>query len=383
MKALAPLLRMNGWVALLTAAIALVGCAFIRSATLDEPDFAVLASKHVMVLLLAAASGLALVLVPYPRLLRRAGLLYAAAFVGLVLLPFLGVVVNGARRWYRLPGFYVQPSEVAKLAVIIALAAYLRFRRAGRAGDALLVPLLITTVPAVLVARQPDLGSALVFVPVMLAMCYAAGVSGRKLLALVAILAAALVASYLVMHDYQRARIHTWFDHFSWVEGDVDGEEEMTRALRGYGYQPWQALIAIGSGGMFGFGLEQGPQNRYGFLPYRFDDYIFAVVAEETGLAGACGLIALQGLLVAGLLSIALRTRERFGRLIAVGVAAYFATQTLVHVAVCVWLIPSTGLPLPLVSYGGSSAVVSVWAVCLALNVSAHRQPVLAADGFA
>ena len=133
---------------------------------------------------------------------------------------------------------------------------------------------------------------------------------------------------------------------------------------------------------MTGFGIGQGPQNRYDFLPYRSEDYVFAVVGEETGWLGCLGVLGLVGALVFGLLGVAMRTRERFGRLCCVGVATWIGAQSLCHVAVCGWLAPSTGLPMPLLSYGGSSTLATLLGVALCLNVAARREPILAGDGF-
>jgi len=375
--------RVQPLVPLVAAGLALLGCLFIRSATIDDPRFSGLHLKQLVVLGVATTSGVLLICIPYGRIMRRAWLWYGMAVVALLLLPFFGVVVNGARRWYSLPGVFIQPSEFAKLAVIVMLASYLRFRAVTRAWDGWIVPILITSVPAVLVLREPDLGSALSFGPVLLAMCYAAGAPKRTLTWIVLLGIIGMAVVYFLLHDYQRARMDTWWQHFDWTAESIREDPGVRDALRGNAYQPWQALIAVGSGGWFGFGLEHGPQNRYGFLPYQFDDYIFAVIAEETGFIGALGVLALQGLLVFLLLRVALRTRERFGRLLVVGVAAYFATQSLLHAAVCAWLVPATGLPMPLLSYGGSATTVSVWALALALNVSARREAVLGPDGFA
>jgi rod shape determining protein RodA len=131
-----------------------------------------------------------------------------------------------------------------------------------------------------------------------------------------------------------------------------------------------------------GFGVGEGPQNRYDFLPYRSEDYIFAVVAEEIGFVGSMGVMVLYATLVLGLLRIAGRTRERFGRLLCVGVAAWIGSQSLMHAAVCAWLVPSTGVPMPLLSYGGSSVLATLLGVALCCNVSARREPVLAGDGY-
>jgi rod shape determining protein RodA len=152
--------------------------------------------------------------------------------------------------------------------------------------------------------------------------------------------------------------------------------------LLGPAYQPWQSLIALGGGGFTGHGLGQGPQNRYDFLPYRSADYVFAVVGEETGWLGCAGVLTLHGLLVYGLLAIAHKTRERFGRLLCVGTAAWLGSQTLIHAAVCGWMVPATGLPMPLISYGGSSTLAVVLGIALCLNVGARREPVLAGDGY-
>jgi len=382
MRASAVLARLNWWVVLAASAVAMLGCAFIRSSTMDDPVRSGLYVKQGLLLAIAAGSGLGLILVPYQRVIRYAWVLYACAVAALIGLRWFGTTINGAQRWYSLPGFSVQPSEIAKLGVIVALASYLRFRSKAGVVEGVLVPLLIAGVPALLVLRQPDLGSALVFGPVLFAMCFAAGAPTRSFVRLLLLALVVCAGAYFVLHDYQRVRVDVWVDHFAWDSGAERNDPDVRSAILGPGYQPWQSLIAIGSGGWTGFGFEQGPQNRYGFLPYRYDDYIFSVVAEEVGLLGACGLLLLQALVVVGLLGIAWRTRERFGRLLAVGVATYIATQTLVHAAVCTWLIPATGLPMPLVSYGGSSVVVSVWALALALNVGARQAHVLAPDGY-
>ncbi len=317
--------------------------------------------------------GTAVVLTHYARVMRAAWPLSGVAVAGLLLLPVFGVVVNGARRWYRLPGgFAVQPSEFAKLGLIIALASYLRFRHKVKATEGLVVPVLITLLPAALILKQPDLGSSMVLWPVLL------------------IGALALVLGYWAMHDYQRTRVDVWWQHFGWqpeIEpgpdpGARDAHDRMRDLLRTSAYQPWHTLIAIGSGGWTGFGIGNGPQNVHDFLPYRESDYIFAVVAEETGFAGALLILGLELALALRILHIAARSRERFGRLLAVGVAAYLAAQSLLHVAVCAWAIPATGLPMPLLSNGGSSTLAALLGVALAVSVSARREPVLAADGF-
>lgn len=371
--------NVDWWLFLAVAALCVVSLAFLRSTTQDDPRFEAQFGKQALFVVTGLGIGLFGVLPHYARVQRLAWPIYLLAVAGLLLLPVFGSVINGSRRWYSLPGMTVQPSEFAKLAVIVALAAMLRFERRATIGSSLFGPGLVAAIPAALVLVQPDLGSTLVFVPITLAMCYAAGARGRHVAALVVLGLGAFVLAYFTsMHGYQKERIEVWAQHWTWNEHSARARD----LLRGPAYQPWQALIAMGSGGMTGLGLGQGPQNRYDFLPYRSDDYIFAVVGEETGWLGAMGVLLLYAFVVFGLLRIAQRTRERFGRLVCVGVAAWIGSQSLMHAAVCGWLVPSKGLPMPLLSYGGSSVLATLLAVSLCLNVGARREPVLAGDGF-
>jgi rod shape determining protein RodA len=364
------------------AALALCGLVFIGSATRDDPQFAAQQGRQALFLLCGTGVGIAAVLMHYVHLLRAAWLFYAVTLVALCGLFVFAPEINGSRRWYPMPGFSIQPSEFAKLAVVLALAAMLRFKARAHTFDGLVVPMVVAAVPALLIARQPDLGSSLVFGPVLLAMCYVAGASLRSILAVLGIGAMVAGVAYVtVLHDYQTQRVEVWLQHLSWDEAAL-ATPEVRDLLRGPGYQPWQALIALGGGGLTGFGIGQGPQNCYDFLPYRSEDYVFAVIGEEIGWLGCSAVLALVAALVLGLLGIAARTRERFGRLVCVGVATWIGTQSLVHVAVCGWLVPATGLPMPLVSYGGSSSLATLLALAICCNIGARREPILAADGF-
>ena len=225
--------------------------------------------------------------------------------------------------------------------------------------------------------------------PVLLSMCYVARTPVRAVLGLLLIGAVALVLGYWVMHDYQRTRIDVWWQHFGWqpeVEPGSDPEAraaygQMRDLLRTSAYQPWQSLIAIGSGGWTGFGIGQGPQNVHDFLPYRESDYVFAVVAEETGLLGSLAILGLELALALRILWIAARSRERFGRLLCVGIAAYLAAQSLLHVAVCVWIVPAKGVPMPLLSYGGSSILANFMMIGLLLRISAESPTEVVSHG--
>ncbi len=374
--------NIDGWLVLTVAALCLAGLLFIGSATSDDALFGAQQGRQSLFVVVGLGIGFFLLLPHYVHIMRASWFLYAVAVLALVGLPFFAPSINGARRWYAFPGFSIQPSEFAKIAVVLALAALLRFKSRAKTFEGLVVPMLVAAVPALLILKQPDLGSSLVFGPVLLAMCYAAGASARSILLLLAIAAGVMVVAYFyLMHDYQVARVETWREHWSWNDSNLH-THDVREMIRGKGFQPWQALIAMGSGGWAGHGLGLGPQNRYDFLPYRSEDYLFAVVGEEGGYLGCLLILGLIAVLVLGLLNIAARTRERFGRLVCVGVAAWLGSQSLFHVAVCGWLIPSTGLPLPLLSYGGSSTLAMLLALAICINIGARREPILAGDGF-
>ena len=363
--------------------LTLTGLVFLGSATQDDPQQQ---GQHGKQALLAACSfgvGFFVLLPHYARVLRGAWVVYGVVVLALAGLPFFAPEINGARRWYMLPGFSIQPSEFAKLAVVIALAAWLRFKSRADTFEALIVPLLLTAVPALLILRQPDLGSSLVFWPVLVAMCWCAGASTRSVFWLiVAGLLVAAIGGLFFLHGYQQQRLDVWWSQWHWDELALAQDPVVRDLVRGPGYQPWQALIALGGGGLLGFGVGQGPQNRYDFLPYRTEDYMFAVVGEETGWLGCLGVLLLHAAIVLGMLHVATRTRERFGRLLCVGIATWQGGQVLLHAAVCAWLLPATGLPMPLLSYGGSSLLATVLGIALCCNVGARRERVLAGDGF-
>lgn len=376
------LARVDPWPLLAAGALALCGLMFIGSATLDDAFFAEQQGRQALFLFCSIGLGAFLVVPHYVHLLRVSWVFYGGCVIALAGLFVFAPEINGARRWYPMPGFSIQPAEFAKLGVVMALAALLRFKNRARTFDGLIVPMLVAAVPALLIMRQPDLGSSLVFGPILLAMCYAAGSPLRSILAVLLLGAGVAVAGYLwFLHGYQQLRVNVWLEHWAWTGNKID-DPIVREQLRGPGYQPWQALIALGGGGLLGFGLGDGPQNRYDFLPYRSEDYVFAVIGEEVGWVGCVVVIALVAGLVITLLQTAQRTRERFGKLVCVGTAAWIGSQSLMHIAVCGWLVPATGLPMPLVSYGGSSALATMLALALCANIAARREPILAGDGF-
>ena len=361
-------LRRLDWVlALAVAGLVAMGALLVWSATrqrmLDAglPDTAFL-QRH----LINAAIGLALAsvaaLIDYRTLRAYAPVVYVAACLGLVaVLTPLGRTINGAHSWIVLGGgFQVQPSELAKVALVVGLAMLLAERRdmeAGpRGGDVVLV-LLVAAVPMALVMLQPDLGTVLVLVFIVLGVLAIGGAPARWVggLVIAGVVVCAGAVQLGVLDDYQVDR----FAAFANPELDP----------RGVGYNTNQARIAIGSGGLTGKGLFQGTQTAGRFIPEQQTDFVFTVAGEELGLLGASLLLALLGVVLWRGLRIASLASDAFGRLLAAGVVCWFAFQSFVNVGMTLGIMPVTGLPLPFVSYGGSAMFANLLAVGLLQNV--------------
>ncbi|MGN6250806.1 MAG: rod shape-determining protein RodA [Marmoricola sp.] len=293
-------------------------------------------------------------------------LVYLASLVGLGLVLVMGSTINGSRSWLMLGGMSLQPAEFAKLAVVIGMALVVAerteaSRRRGRVGTTeVLLMLGIAGVPTVMILLQPDLGTMLVLSATVFGVLAVAGVSRRWLLTLLAggVAAAALVVTTGVLKQYQVDRF------MAFTNPALDP--------RGAGYNTTQARIAIGNGGLFGQGLFHGSQTRSGFVPEQHTDFVFTVAGEELGLVGAGVLIALFGVLLWRALRISAQAEDLFGRVAAAGIACWFAFQAFQNIGMCLGIMPVTGVPLPLVSYGGSSMFASLMAVGLLLNI--HRR---------
>lgn len=326
---------------------------------------------------LLAVPFLVLGLLLRPRWLRRnAYLLYGCALFLVCLVPLIGEERNGARLWIPLPfGLDLQPSELVKIGVILALSRALYRNRLKKAQD-WRTPGALVLVPLFLVVVQPDLGTAMTLVPVTLGLFYLAGARRRVLGGLV--LGAALVGFGAWRFDwiqgYQKKRIDTWA---SCIEPAA-----LIENRNGAAFHTYQARVAIGNGGLMGRGLGRGVANETGHLPERGSDSIFAVIAEEGGFLGASGLVVAY-LLFAGLFLVAAgRTRERFSRLVIAGTGLYFAAHFAINAGVNLGLIPMTGLTLPLMSTGGSSLLVSLALLGMALGLSARAEVSLDSDSF-
>jgi rod shape determining protein RodA len=311
------------------------------------------------------AAGLVLLvmvsLVDYQLLSRGAYLLLALGIVLLVVVFLVGRVASGARRWLVLGPLSFQPSEAVKIFTILCIARYFTdtHRESGLRFRDLLIPLLVVVVPCVLIAKQPDLGTALVLFFVACALIFSSGFPMKILLSMTGAGLIALPLGWAFLRDYQKVRVITL------LNPDFDP--------LGAGYHSWQSKIAIGSGGFWGKGWLAGTQSGLNFLPEKHTDFIFAVFAEEWGFVGTAALIVLYLILVLRGISIAYTSKDRLGSLIATGLVAMLSVYILFNVGMTVGLTPVVGLPLPLFSYGGSSMLATMVTVGLLLNIRMRR----------
>ena len=305
--------------------------------------------------------------------LRYAYVIYIASFISLIFVELFGSVGMGAQRWIDLGFMSLQPSEVMKTAVILALARYFY---ASRMEDVerftyLMFPLMLVAAPMAMIIRQPDLGTALLLAVSGVAVFFLAGVRLWVFVAAgIAAIGAVVPVWHLVLLDYQKARLLTYLR----PEQDPLGS----------GYHVMQSKIALGSGGIFGKGFLAGSQSHLSFLPEKHTDFIFTMLAEEFGMMGGLTLIGLYALLLIYGFAISLRCRHHFGRLLGMGIMTMFFLNFFVNVAMVMGLLPVVGMPLPLVSYGGSAMLTLMFGFGLLLNVYVHRDVYLgpgAADG--
>ncbi|WP_245927137.1 rod shape-determining protein RodA [Nocardioides silvaticus] len=356
------------WV-LLGAVVVLgaVGCVLVWSATVHRDDLtggdprAFLAKQLVN---LGIGVGLmALVAATDHRWVRiLAPVAYGASVVGLVLVLVMGTTINGSRSWLMLGGLSLQPAELAKLAVIVGMALVVAERSEGRWRDRVgtvdvVLMLTVAAVPAVLILAQPDLGTMLVLSATVFGVIAASGAHRRWLVVLAGsgVLVAVFAVATGFLEQYQVDRFLAFTDP--------------GRDPRGAGYNVEQARIAVGNGGLFGQGLFDGSQTGSGFVPEQHTDFVFTVAGEELGLVGAAFLIALLGIVLWRALRIATRTDDVFGRIAAAGIACWFGFQAFQNIGMCVGIMPVTGVPLPFVSYGGSSMFAGMLAVGLLQNI--------------
>ena len=351
--------QVNWALVLLVTMAASIGFAMLYSAA--NGNLSPWASKQIVVFSVGLLMMLTIAVIDIRFWMRYAYVFYAITLGLLVYVEFFGTEINNAQRWIKFGGFQVQPSEFMKITLIMVLARYfhrLNIEDIGR-PHFLIIPLLLIAAPVLLIQRQPDLGTALFLVICGGAMFFLAGVRIWKFVVVLTATVAALPVAWPFLRDYQKDRILTF------LSSDVDPLKE--------GYHIMQSKIALGSGGLFGRGFMQGTQSHLKFLPERQTDFIFTMLAEEFGLVGGLGLLGLYTLLLLYGLSIALRCQNQFGRLLAMGVIVMLFLYAFINIAMVMGLIPVVGLPLPLISFGGTAMITVLAGFGFLICVSVHR----------
>lgn len=358
------LLSNFNWLLFITIlAVAAIGVVVIYSANhgRPEPFFRNLYIKQVYWILYGLVAMLIALVIDYRELSRYAYVIYVITALALVYVLINGVVASGAKRWIHIGSVSVQVSEFAKIALILALAKF--FESGKMQGQYhlrdLWMPTLLTGIIGMLIVVQPDLGTAIMIFLIFLVFVTAIEIDSKFLTRLFAtgILLAPLL--WFGLKDYQKQRVMTLFNP------ELDP--------LGAGYHSIQSKIAIGSGGFWGKGLFMGTQSRLNFLPEKHTDFIFSVFAEETGFIGVVILLSLYLFIILKGLNIAFRAADRFGLFLALGIISSISFYILFNIGMTVGLFPITGLPLPLLSYGGSSLITNFFALGLLLNIEMRR----------
>lgn len=363
------LLQLNWSLVLLVTAVASIGFAMLYSAAHGSAEPWM--NAQIKRFALGIVGMLILALIDMRYYMRFAYVFYGVAFILLVYVEFLGEIGMGAQRWINLGFIQLQPSEMMKIALVLSLARYFHgvdWEAVGKPW-VLIPPTLLAVAPAGLVMKQPDLGTAVTLMIVGGAMFFAAGVRWWKFAIIIAV---GIVGAYFawnsdLLHDYQKARILTFLD----PESDV----------RGAGYHIIQSKIALGSGGVWGKGFLQGTQSHLDFLPERQTDFIFTMFAEEWGLVGGIVLLTLYSMLVLYGVVIALRCRSQFGKMMAFGLSFNLFTYFFINTAMVMGLIPVVGVPLPLISYGGTAMMTVLAGFGLMMSAYVHRDAKIGRTG--
>jgi rod shape determining protein RodA len=298
----------------------------------------------------------------YRKLGEWWGIIYGVAILSLVMVMLLGTEAKGAQRGFEIAGFMAQPSEFVKVAVIVSLAGYLATDPSSRDWRRTASAVGLVALPVAFIVLQPDLGTAMVFGAITLAMLLVAGVPTKQMLALVvlAVIGGTLLVTSPVLKDYQRARLTTFLN--------PDAAESAE-----WRYNTEQSQIAIANGGLTGEGLLRGGQTSNGYVPAQETDFIFTAIGEELGFVGASAVLFLYALLLWRILRAAQLSRDQFGTLLCVGVFAVILFQLFENVGMTMGIMPVTGIPLPFMSYGGSSIIMAFAMAGLVLNVHMRR----------
>lgn len=359
-------------------------------------------SKQALFAIVGCVVGVGILRIGYRRIARHAYLLFGITLLLLVPLAvakvtgfeFGGLIPGkrGAYRWIRLPGFQLQPSELMKVAYVLALAWYLRYRKNYRTLGGLTIPVVLSVVPMLLILIEPDLGTVLLMSPVLVILLFAAGARKRHLALFFGITFVVAPLVWQNLAPYQRLRITGVLLQSESLRSAIIAHPEQyehmctrRQALEwevGAGMQLVRSKAALGSGGLTGEGWGHGTYVEYNFLPDRHNDFVFALVGHQWGFVGCLVVLGCYAVIVVSAAEIASSTVEPTGRLLAVGLMAVVATQVAINVGMTAGLMPITGMTLPFVSYGGSSLLTSFIAAALLISVSQHRPFLLAQKPF-
>ncbi len=347
-----------GYIALITS-VACVGFAMLFSVA--DGSFDPYANRQIVRFGIGLAFLITIALIDIQFIMMMAYPAYAATLLLLVAVEFMGRVGMGAQRWIDLGFMQLQPSELMKIAVVMAMARFFHGLPPDRLGDPryLAVPAILIAAPVLLVLRQPDLGTAAMLAASGVAVWFLAGVSWKYFAGAAAALAAAGPVAWSLLRDYQRDRVLTFLNP--------------ERDPLGAGYHILQSKIAFGSGGMNGRGFMQGTQSHLSFLPESQTDFVFTMLAEEFGLMGALALIGLYALLIFLGLFMAWQARSPFARLLGAGLMLNFFLYVLINIAMVTGLMPVVGVPLPLVSYGGTAMLTLMIGFGILMSIHVHR----------
>ena len=364
----------QGFDPVLTAVVGLllvVGTLLVWAATRDwyirnGLDGQYYLKRHIINILIGLVLAYGVTVIDYRLLRAYTPFLWGAGVLGLVvvLIPGLGAEINGAKAWIALPGgFQIQPAELAKIAIIIGMSMILSERSHDSDGPTsrdVLQALAVAAIPVALIIMQPDMGTVLIISAAVVTIVAVSGVPARWVtgLLLLAVLGGFVAVKAGVVSEYQVNRLQTF------VDPNAD--------TQGAGYQLRQARITVGSGGLVGTGLFNGPQTNGRFVPEQQTDFIFTVAGEELGFIGSGAILILYLILLMRGFSIARRTNDPFGRLVCTGVIAWFAFQIFENIGMTLGLMPMTGVPLPFISYGGSSMFATLIGIGLLQNVHAR-----------
>ena len=351
--------NVNWLLILLTTVVAAFGAAMLYSAAHGslEPWAKRQALRYVMTLPLVLIIALA----DIRFLLRQAYIIYLGALTLLLAVEIIGYVGMGAQRWIDLGMMHLQPSELMKIALVLAVARYFHGRSYEEVGNPLILipPIILLALPVILVLRQPDLGTALLMVAGTLVLFFLTGVRLWKFAFIIVSTLAALPIVWTFLKGYQKRRVTTFLN----PESDPLGA----------GYHIMQSKIALGSGGLSGKGFLNGTQGHLNFLPEKRTDFILPMLAEELGFIGAAALLGTFMLIIFYGWVIAMRSRNHFGRLVAMGITAQLFLYVFINTGMVTGVLPIVGVPLPLVSYGGSAMLTMMIGIGLLINIYVHR----------